>query len=275
MHHLLDDTWLLVARAEKQSDTLRAEIKQFFSDNPTELVVEDDPTTDEKVVYWKEEPSPPREWGADVGQIANNARSALDHLVYALAIQAGQNPEEDKTSFPIFESRDAYLSPRGRGSRKTTVRDQYLAGVDDKWRAKVDAVQPFHKGKNAPMDPLAILADIDNSTEHRLLKTAHVTIDTPTHMAFTTSGLTSDIRVRFDPTRVDQISVDAKVQAAKSKTHPGIILKPKQVIGSTIDGGLVFGDPPRFYTLDQIRRAVQWARSVIKWFEPAFISADE
>jgi hypothetical protein len=261
---------LLIARAEKQFDALRAEIDQFFSNNPADLIVEDDLETGEKVVYWKQEPKPPREWGADVGQLVNNARSALDHVIYALAIQAGSDPEEDKTAFPIFESRDAYLKARGRGSRKTTVRDQYLAGVDEKWREKIDAVQPFHKGKNASMDPLAVLADIDNSTEHKMLKAAHVTIETPAHIAFTTSGLTSDIRVRFDPTRADHISVEAKVQAAKSKTHPGVIIQPKQVIGSTIHGGLVFGDPPRFYTLNQIRRAVQWTRSVVKWFEPAF-----
>jgi hypothetical protein len=269
-HHLLDDTWLLAARAEKQFEALLAEIAQFFTNNPAELIVEDDAETGEKVVYWKEEPKPPREWGADVGQLVNNARTAMDHLIYALAIQAGQNPEADKTAFPIFESRDEYLKERGRGSRKVTVRDQYLAGVDEQWRKKVDAVQPFHRGKNAYLDPLAVLSDIANSHNHRMLKAAHVTIETPAHNAFTTSGLTSALVVRFDPTRSDHVSVEAKVHAAKSVTHPGIILQPKQVIGSTIHGGLVFGDPPRFCTLDQIRRAVQWTHSVLGWFEPAF-----
>jgi hypothetical protein len=39
-------------------------------------------------------------------------------------------------------------------------------------------------------------------------------------------------------------TVEAKVQASKPKTHPGVIIQPKQVIGSTIHGGLVFGGPP-------------------------------
>ena len=79
-----------------------------------------------------------------------------------------------------------------------------------------------------------------------MLQAAHVTIETPAHIAFATSGLTSDIVVRFDPTRTDHLSVEAKVHAAKPLTDPGVIIQPKQVIGSTIRGGLVFGDPPWF-----------------------------
>jgi hypothetical protein len=133
MTHLLDDCWLLVDRAQRQFDALRLEVIQFFEDNPADLVVEDDPNTGEKVVYFAQEPVLPRDWGLDVGQLVNNARTALDHLVYALAIEGGGNPEEAKTAFPIFEDRDEYWKVRGRGARKTTVRDQYLDGVDETW----------------------------------------------------------------------------------------------------------------------------------------------
>jgi hypothetical protein len=272
MTHLLDDCWLLVDRAQRQFDALRLEVIQFFEDNPADLVVEDDPNTGEKVVYFAQEPVLPRDWGLDVGQLVNNARTALDHLVYALAIEGGGNPEEAKTAFPIFEDRDEYWKVRGRGARKTTVRDQYLDGVDETWRKKVDAVQPYRHGDRAWLDPLAVLSEIANWHKHKTLKPARITIETPSHIGFAVGGRVSDLRVRFDPTRKDHVSVQAKMPGGRSLTPPGLIIQPKveMEMGGGIQPGLVFGEPPRFYVLAQIKRAVGWSRSVLKWFEPAF-----
>jgi len=270
MTHLLDDCWLLARRAEKQFDGLRAEIIDFFDRDVVDLVIDDDAQTGEKTIYFPQEPRPPREWGADVGQLINNARTALDHLVYALAIEGGGEPQADKTAFPIFEDRDEYLKVRGRGTRKITVRDQYLAGVEERWRKKIDNVQPYQRGKNAYLDPLAVLSDIANSHKHKTLKTARITIETPSHVCFSVGAFTKDLRVRFDPSRNDHIEVETQMQANKALVDPGIVLQPKVDVGGGIAPGLVFGEPPRFYTLSQIKRAVSWSRAVIKWLEPAF-----
>jgi hypothetical protein len=273
MAHLLNDCWLLVDRADRQFNDLRTQVTQFFKDNLAELVVEDDPESGEKVVYFAEEPHLPRGWGLDVGQLVNNARTALDHLIYALAVQGGGHPELDKTAFPIFEDRDEYWKVRGRGARKTTVRDQYLAGVDEAWREKVDAVQP-HRHRNQSLvinDPLAVLSDIANRHKHKTLKPARITIETPWHRCFASSDITSELRVRFDPRRSDVIDVQAKMVWGKTFTDPGTVIQPKvNMDPSGVRPGLIFGDPPRFYTLAQIRQAVQRTRSTIKWFQPAF-----
>jgi hypothetical protein len=270
MTDLLDDCWALVERAEGQFDDLQAEVIKTFKENLPELVMEDDPEAGEKIVYFAEEPYLPRSWGIDVGQMVNNARTALDHLIYALAVEAGGNPELDKTAFPIFQDRDEYWKTRGRGTRKTTVRDQYLAGVDEAAREKIDNIQPYHYGKNAYRDTLAGMAEIANAHKHKTLKPARVTIELPAHRCFAVSGKTSEVIVRFDPTRVDHVSVQTKVEPGKSLTNPGVVLQPKMDMEPWIQPGLVFGDPPRFYKLAEIKAVIARARSVIKWFEPSF-----
>lgn len=270
MPHLLDDCWLLIGRAETQFDALRSEVVDFWENNQARLVVEDDAQTGEKVISFAQEPILPREWGADVGQLINNARTALDHLIYALAIEGGGSPESQKTGFPIFQSRIEYLKIRGRGTRQITVRDQHLAGVDERWRKKIDDVQPYRRGQHAYLDNLTTLAEIANSHKHKTLKTARVTIETPTHICFATSGATSEIAVRFDASRSDHISVEAKMHGGRSLTPSGVVVLPKMQMEGEIQAGLVFGDPPHFYTLIQVNRAVRWSRAIIKWLEPAF-----
>jgi hypothetical protein len=84
VQHLLDDSWMLMRRAERQFYAIQAGITEFFKDNPADVVIDDDPRSGEKVVYFAEEPVLPREWGAGLGQFVSNARTALDHLIYAL-----------------------------------------------------------------------------------------------------------------------------------------------------------------------------------------------
>lgn len=269
MTDLLDDCWGLVERAERQFDDLQGEVTQTFQNDIPELVMEDD-ETGKKVVYFSEEPSLPRSWGIDVGQMVNNARTALDHMVYALAVEGGGDPELDKTAFPIFENRDDYWKVRGRGASKTTVRDHYLAGVDEACRKKIDAIQPYHRKKNAYLDVLAVMAEIANRHKHKTLKPARITIEAPMHRCWATSGHTSALRIRFDPLNGQLVSVDTKVEGGKSLANPGIVVQPKMEMDTVIHAGLVFGDPPRVYTLSEIKAVVARPRPIIKWFEPAF-----
>lgn len=272
MAHLLDDCWLILGRAEKQFDALHAEIVEFFKTNAPVLTVEPDDETGEQVVQFAQEPVLPREWGFDLGQSMNNARIALDHLVYALAVEGGGQPERDKTAFPIFESRDEYWKIRGRGSRKVTVRDQYLAGVRDEWRKRIDAVQP-HRHSNPGRvltDPLAVLGDVANTHKHKLLKAARVTIMTPHHVCyFTSPGIASQLIVRFKPGTTD-VSVEAKMEGTQALTDPGLVIHPKLVEDNQVAPGIVFGEPPRPLELGAAKDAIRWARAIVKWLEPAF-----
>jgi hypothetical protein len=277
---LLEDCWALMKRALRQFDALNQEVAIFLQDQASRLIVEDDPQTGKKTVYVADEPSLPRDWGIDLGQLTNNARTALDHLVYALAIEAGGQPSKDRTMFPIFTSRDAYWQTRGKGTRQQTVRDQYLAGVDECWRKKIDAVQPYRNRTNSHADPLVVLADISNGHKHQTLKAARLTIETPAHRAIVFGGL-SGIRVCFDPRRDDDVSVETQVKGGKTLTPPAMMLQPKVPVDNRTQLDLVFGQPPSiikegvqmpagFYNLTEVRRSVQWSASILRWFEPAF-----
>jgi hypothetical protein len=52
-------------------------------------------------------------------------------------------------------------------------------------------------------------------------------------------------------------------------------VQPKAEADGRVGLDLVFGEPPRPVRLTQVRRALQWWRSIIKWFEPAFATDSE
>ncbi len=203
---------------------------------------------------------------------STNARTALDHLIFALAIQGGGDPQAGKTAFPIFDDRDKYFQVRGRGTRKVTVRDEYLAGVEERWRKKIDDVQPYRHGKRARTDPLWTLSDIANGHKHQTLKAARITIQTPTVSCFTVTGAMSNMIVRLDPRRPNPfVSVEAKIgTSGKTLSYPAIVVVPHVHMAPKIRPGVIFGDDESCYTLFQVRRALKWSRAIIKWFEPAF-----
>jgi hypothetical protein len=119
--------------------------------------------------------APLTEWGVIVGDVAHNLRSALDHLVFQLAILNQEDPEGMNTQFPIFRKEDDYLAVGNRGSRKgkLSARDSHLWGVADADKAIIDGLQPFNAGDRAHLHPLAILNQISNRDKHRLVTASH------------------------------------------------------------------------------------------------------
>lgn len=128
MDHPLDDCRLKTQRAREQFEDLQREIQEFFHKHPCEIACRSETATGRQTVKVPEPPELPRRWGLLLGEACHNARSALDHMVYALA---GSTTETSRTSFPIFENCDDYWKTSRRGRRATTARDRYLAGVDE------------------------------------------------------------------------------------------------------------------------------------------------
>ena len=109
--------------------------------------------------HFLERSTAPHEWGTVIGDCLHNMRSALDHLVYALAGSAARNA---RTEFPIFVDRDQFRSKQGR----------LLRGVADDAVTVIKWVQPYRWGARASIHPLWILHELNNIDKHRLL---HVT----------------------------------------------------------------------------------------------------
>lgn len=160
-----------LSRARELRDQLNSYVKQHFSDKshlPT-LAVRLDSTTRESVLFVQDVPP----LGAFfervsilAGDIVNNLRSTLDHLVHELALHhtGGGIQYPKRTKFPIAET------PRDYGGLEA----RSLEEVAPQHRAIIESFQPYH-----PMDadvsvglyfhPLAMLRDLSNADKHRLL----------------------------------------------------------------------------------------------------------
>lgn len=156
---------------------LNGQIAAFREQHPVRFTVDCD---FEKSAYvfrvWDVAEPDPR-WGLVVGDCLHNARSALDHLVYQLAIlHLGRELTEQearRAMFPVHETPDSY---RDNGARH--VRD--LRDVD---RARIEILQPYHAldesiwgpdkmpGPPAPVPRyLDLLSRLDNTDKHRTIQ---------------------------------------------------------------------------------------------------------
>ena len=108
-------------------------------------------------------PSPPSDrWSLIAGDCIHNLRSALDHLVYALAIRdSGKNPppNEGNLQFPIVTKPEKWPDSR----------DRRLSPLNPTSQAKIERVQPYNR-KHKYLGPLlALLGQLDIADKHRLL----------------------------------------------------------------------------------------------------------
>ena len=108
------------------------------------------------------EVTPPLRLSALAGDCVHNLRSALDHLVFALAHSGGRQLEgriERRLEFPIF----------GPHSMSAGDRDRKIGPLERGAREIILAVQPYRRGGDYASDPLWLLHELDNIDKHRLL----------------------------------------------------------------------------------------------------------
>jgi hypothetical protein len=164
-------------------DFLYQRVESFVDDGgPYKLHTQPDSKTGEITVYGQVLGEPPiDEWGAIIGDVVHNLRSALDHLVWQLTIAEGHTPppnpipkrglgsEWRDIGFPI------YVKPHptdylGNLIPWTGAKDlQSLWGIGPRLRAEFQGLQPFVTGQNPTKEPLAILDELWNIDRHRHL----------------------------------------------------------------------------------------------------------
>jgi len=150
----------LAKRAQDQFDALEASVNTFLDDCGWYSEVA--PDKNGWVLRARIPQQPPEDWWLDLGELAGNARTALDHLVFQLAIDSGSNPDESRTQFPIFEVEDDYLQ-----GGKRSWRERMLAGVASRHRRIIDNAQPYKLGTGASNHPLALLRSLTDRHKHR------------------------------------------------------------------------------------------------------------
>lgn len=254
---------------------LHAKIVEFLKDHPLNFTSGRDPHTGDEWYQVEGLPKAPREWGIAVGSIGHHARSALDQMVYALAFEGGGNPESKKTTFPIYMSRDDYFSVVKK--TKLTKRDTALAGVDEKWKKKIDDLQPYNRLHMAEYDPLATLVNISNRDKHRTTNAPNFALETP---LFTggigghqhPESLAIFYNARVDPNQPSDMK--ARNLGKVSSRYPkqgAFFFDRKQRVDDKLGVEVAFGGIARTYSYTrQIKRAIEHVETIIVEFEPAF-----
>ncbi len=112
---------------------------------------------------------PPLErWSLMSGDCVHNLRSALDHLVYAVAIrQSKKNPPPccDFLQFPICDTFAAF-------EKDTTGKRSKLGEIRRETVAVFERLQPYKRFHPVIPPLLSIIRNFDNTDKHRLLRPA-------------------------------------------------------------------------------------------------------
>ncbi len=149
-------------------------------------------------------------WTLVIADCINNLRTALDYLIFAIAVhESGKNPppKEKKLAFIIADEPADFSSALGK-----------MGDLSIDARNAIESVQPYNR-KNPYLPPfLSILRDLSNTDKHRLLRMAATT---PGIWDFNFSGPTDPtIERKFFFTH-SEIEDGAEVAFAKSsKSDP-------------------------------------------------------
>lgn len=163
MAHPLDGVWLKLDRARHHCDTLHSRIVELLSPGKDIATAghEYNPERQELIAKLpKATPADPS-FPLLVGDCIHNTRSALDHLVYQLAILNNAPAiSAEKTAFPIYLESENF---RRNVSRKVAP---FISSVA---LAEIEKLQPYAAGNAGAEDILWVLSQLDIIDKHRLL----------------------------------------------------------------------------------------------------------
>lgn len=145
---------LKIDRAKEHIHELEREIRAFLGTNPYVIKRFDDPQTGDQVyrVQVRAQVSPG--WGAILGDIFHNLRSALDQLAEQVIIQGGGAPTK-KTGFPVSDSRQEFETG---GLRR-------MEGASTRALRIIKALKPYRGG----CEPLWWLHQLNIEDKHHLV----------------------------------------------------------------------------------------------------------
>lgn len=198
-HFSFDGPRLKVARAREQIDSLRkAEVEFLEYAEYTVVPAEINPKTGNQVYRVRAPVSPPQEWGVAIGEIAHNLRSALDGLIYQLAV-ANNHKEPKRTQFPIFLV-GRPKACRGQCSSRKARNHFWCRGremirlLHKNHQTSIEWLQPYKGNGPKRLNFIYLLSEINNADKHRLIQ---VTVPRWRNLAF--SMTVSDEAVGLPP----------------------------------------------------------------------------
>ncbi len=169
-------------RADYHLDRLDEEMHAWREENPYRTWTEPDVDSTKELLYVEVlKPPPAAELSLIIGDCLHNLRSALDNLVFELAIAyVGIDPlTEDRArllEFPIFGNREM----NARECRKK------IGSIHPDAQAIIKGLQPYNRGHRFTNDPLWQLNRLSVEDKHRL---PHVVLLATVGMSFRVSAL--------------------------------------------------------------------------------------
>ena len=154
----LDGARAKIERSERQVDELKIALREWVAaiGNPATIRSVEHKTDWKQITGTLAGIKPPVECSVILGDCVHNLRSALDHLVAAMA-----PAYEYTTQFPVFWND----TPETRKTIKKRLKHVFPPGA-----ALVKDLQPYHRRPEDPRsDPLWVLSELDNIDKHRLL----------------------------------------------------------------------------------------------------------
>jgi len=154
----LNSVELKIFRAALHLKGLEPELERYFQGNPGKLVREPNSPADNPTFTFVAREEIPARFGLIVGDCLQNLRSSLDYLVWELVLAAKNTPGRHNM-FPICSDPKTFKQALGKRNR--------LLGVHPDAAAEIEALQPYHLGKDFEKAVLWVLEDLTNVNKHR------------------------------------------------------------------------------------------------------------
>ncbi len=168
--HPLEGPVLKLKRAQKHLETINEYLAKYESLDPTSMVCElnaDETFYECRLISL----FPPfLDFGIAIGEFSYQVRSALDHIIYALAefpttpTDRDRDRAERSTGFPIrLVPNDSFIDRQLKYVR---------ASIKPDVRRLVESLQPYKRGnrKQARADPLVLLDELNRVDKHRVFR---------------------------------------------------------------------------------------------------------
>lgn len=157
-----------IARSQEHAQAIKNEVRSWMDRKPYSLTQHVNlESTRYRLILRENEPAPFQRWTLMFSDFLNNLRSALDYLIYAIAIadsRLNPPPKSGKLMFPIADCRVKF---------DDAVRKGKLGDIGEPVRTAIELLQPYNRPHPEFPPLLAILRDLSNSDKHKLLNLAY------------------------------------------------------------------------------------------------------
>jgi len=156
-----------LARAEEHLNALKTEIAVWGNSHSDLFRFDVRRDGDWQVVIARPFPEPPIHWALIAGDMVQNLRSALDHLIWQLVLRDGHQPSRSN-QFPLIDTEQRFLDEVKFRKREPERSVLYGITVDgDAWTI-IERAQPYNR-PNSRFDSLSVLRRLSNRDKHQTL----------------------------------------------------------------------------------------------------------